>query len=339
MRCGRGVGGVMTLAPILLAALAMSACVPVAFPTTTRIEDKWRKEKKLPAAPIVPGRTTRAEVEDRYAAFTIETGIPDLYWARFRRSTWGGGVVGYPTGGGRAWSVANVLVSFGPDGTARRSVDAGEKQLLPDMIGMLAESAVPSAGGFEPVAIEGWSTELKGPDGRPRAFSDAVGVDLTERGVVVTRHPWGDMLDGGHWQRPPIVATVPFAQIARVQSVPGDPDSPESLTIKFSFKAKTAVGDHLTIDVSTNAIPPTARWLARFRPDLAGGAPLPTTLALAAGQVRAVTVGLENEVQPSMVRAALFFEPEPKTLGHLTFCTTPRSALVLLRWWAQAGRR
>lgn len=273
MRCGRGLGRLMALAPVLLAALATSGCVPFAVPATTRIEDRRHAERKLPAAPIVPGRTTRSEVESRYAAFTLDTGIPNLYWARFRRSTWGGGVVGFPTGGGRAWSVANVLVSFGPDGTARRSVDAGEKQLLSNMTRMLAELAAPSPGPFEPTLIEGRSSDLRGPDGRDRAFSNAVGVELTGRGVVVTRQPWEDAPDGGHSRRRAIAATVPFARIARVQSLPGDPEVPDTLTLRFSFTSKTAVGDHLTIDVSTVAIPTAARWLARFRPDLAGIGP------------------------------------------------------------------
>jgi hypothetical protein len=263
----------MAMAPVLLGALTMSACVPVAFPTTTRIEDQSRAERKLPAAPIVPGLTTRAEVEERYAAFTVETGIPNLYWGRFRRSTWGGGVVGVPTGGGRAWSVANVLVSFGPDGRARRSADAGEKQLLPTMTEMLVETGAPSPGRFESVVIEGQSRELKGPDGRPRTFSNPVAVGLTEHGVVVTRHPWQETPGGGRARRPPTVVTVPFAEIARVRSEPGDPAVPEVPVLKFSFRSNTAIGDHLTIDVSTDAVLTTACWLARFRRELAGSEP------------------------------------------------------------------
>jgi hypothetical protein len=262
------------LAVALPAAMATWGCVPVAFPMTTRIEDPAGAKKSLPAEPIVPGRTTRREIEERYRPFTVETGIPGLYWGRFRRSTWGGGLVGFPTGGARAWSVANVLVSFGPDGTARRSVDVGEKQLLTNMTEMLAESAAPASGRFQTTALEGQSADHEGPDGRPRTFAEKVEVALTESGVAVTRYRWGDWSGGD--LRPetlhPTVAVASFEQIAGVRSLPDDPELDGYSKLTFTFTSKTAVGDHVTMRVTTDEMLATARWLARLRPDLAVGA-------------------------------------------------------------------
>ncbi len=262
------------LAVAFLGTMAIWGCVPVAFPMTTRIEDPAGAKKSLPAEPIVPGRTTRREIEERYRPFTVETGIPGLYWGRFRRSTWGGALVGFPTVGGRSWSVANVLVSFGPDGTARRSMVVGEKELLANMTEMVADTDAPAPDRFGTMALEGQSADLKGPDGRPRTFAETVEVALTEGGVAVTRYRWGDWSGGD--LRPdtlhPTVVVASFEQIANVRSLPDDPELDGYSKLTLTFTSNTAIGDHVTMRVTTASLLATARWLARLRPDLAVGA-------------------------------------------------------------------
>lgn len=253
----------------LAAAMASSACVILPMRLTTRIEGPDRTKQKLPKSAIVPGKTTRQEVEAGYKGISVETGIPNLFWGRYRKSSWGVAVAGInPLGGsndwltdaysGRLWGMHNLLVTFDANGVVASAATVPEKDLHRRLMGMAGDLAAPPLELSSPMLLEDVFPDVGDQGGR-------IEIELNDAGLSVTRYP-----------------------------------------------------PHASPDV-----PP----------------PLPTTMALAADQVTAVGVGLENEVQPAMVRAAIFFAPEPKASGRLNFWTTPRSALVFLIWWAEVGKR
>ena len=252
---------------VLVGATAVAGCVPVAFPMSTRIEDATRAERHLPTEAIVPGQTTRHEIEERYRAFAVESGLPSLFWGRVRRSTWGAGVVGYPTGGSRAWSVENVLVIFNADGTVKSSAVVGEKELLPYMARLTVELGVPPPDLSRTIVIEGLPEKLAGREGLPRTWTHTVDLALTGTGVAVTKYPWV-VPDAGSSRRkpipPPTIADVAMERIESIRSGGGGGQNDgNQVEIKLSFTVKTAVGNQVTVRVSPATMPTFARWLAQ----------------------------------------------------------------------------
>ena len=115
--------------------LATGCIIPVR--TTTAVQNLTGQKQPLPKEAIVPGRTTREQIEQEYKSFAIDSGAPSLLWGRFRKSQWAvlWGVCaryGAPgcAGADCAWGTYNLLVSFDSEGHVKTSETVRDKELV-----------------------------------------------------------------------------------------------------------------------------------------------------------------------------------------------------------------
>jgi hypothetical protein len=245
------------LSVVLLGAAATSGCV-VPVKMKNRIEGPAGTKEGLSKEVLVPGTTTRREVEERYKGFAVDTGIPNLFWGRFRQSSWAVvfGVAGYAgaaTGGGRKWNVRNLLITFDDDGTVRSSEVVLDEEFQDRWMTSLAELAAPPLDLSRTVKIDGLPPDLG-------TYAPTIDPELTSSGVVVTSHPY--------WisKKAPPLPKVAGLSLARIESLTvGQGHARESVRmgVVLRFTGKTPVGRRLAFWVEPKAAPVLVRWLAQ----------------------------------------------------------------------------
>lgn len=261
MTRSRRFSSLATLGVVFFVAMATSACVVLPLRLKTRVEGPSGTKQGLPTEPIVSGTTTRLEVEERYRAFAVETGIPDLFWGRFRKSSWAviwavGGYYAGAAGGGRTWGVYNMFITFDDRGTVRSSVVVPDDEFQSCVTRMAAELHVPPLDFSQSPLVEG----LK-PD--PRTRNGAVDVELRSDGVVVTKYPvWTSKKKP---PPPPKVAVVPLERIERLTVGGSGSSEAVRMKVELRFTVKTNVGKRLTMWVDPRVAPTIVRWLAQVR--------------------------------------------------------------------------
>lgn len=254
MTRGRGPRLFVLPALVLAGALAASACVIVPLRVPTRIEAPDGTRQALPAAPVVPGTTTRQEVEERYKAFAVAHDVPNLFWGRFLKSSWAVfwavGWLGYgDAGGGRTWGSYNVLVTFDDQGSVKSSEVVPDRQYQEQMARATAELRTPPVDFTRTILIEG-------PPFDEGTRAGATDLELRADGVVVTRYPVQRSKKKA--PPPPRVAVVPLAGIERVEV--GRSGTATTMDLVLRFTAKTEVGRRVTIPLDLSTATLVVRW-------------------------------------------------------------------------------
>jgi len=249
----------VVLAVVLLGAMTATGCVVVPMKMRTRVEAPAGTKRVISKNDLVPGKTTREDVEGRYGAAAVGTDVPGLFWGRFRKSSWAFAAftalpAPYATGG-RLWGIRNLIVTFDEYGSVKDSFIVDEGDLHRPLMQALAEiSALPREWG-QPLSIRGHEPDPEKPGG-------AVDLVLTNAGAVVTRHP--------RWTRhplpqaPPAVVTARLADIESLTVGHGG-DDPSSVEVVLRFKEETSVGHHLTFKVDPQDAILIARWWAQVK--------------------------------------------------------------------------
>jgi hypothetical protein len=252
----------MMLCLAVPAAMAVSGCV-VPVRMKNRVEGPAGRKEGLPKEILVPGTTTRQEVEERYKGFAVDTGIPNLFWGRFRESSWAVvyGVAGYgggAAGGGRKWNVRNLLVAFNEDGTVRDSAAVADEEFQDRLSALVAELAAPPMDLSQPVKVGGLPPE-------PREVgAGTIDLELTSVGLVVTRYRY--WISKKMAPPPPTVATVPLERLESLTVGQGHAREAARMGVVLRFRGKTEVGRRLAFWVEPEVAPILARWLAQVKP-------------------------------------------------------------------------
>jgi hypothetical protein len=55
---------------------------------TTAIKTTSGQKMGMPPLALEPGKSTRQQVESQYRAFAVDSGVPNLFWARYLESRW-----------------------------------------------------------------------------------------------------------------------------------------------------------------------------------------------------------------------------------------------------------
>src|SRR5215469_6634127 len=86
------------------ASVALSGCLVVPIKMRTIDQTEAGKRTAEPATDIVPGVTTREQVEQKFHDIAVDSGDPQLFLGQFRKSGWAivyaAGGPGGATGGG-----------------------------------------------------------------------------------------------------------------------------------------------------------------------------------------------------------------------------------------------
>lgn len=248
---------------VFLGAMGATGCVVVPVRMKTRVEGPAGTKLELPKRLVVPGATTRAEVEEWYREFAVEPGVPNLFWGRFRKSSWayyyavGVGSAGASAGGaggGRTWGVYNLLVTFDPNGLVTSSALVPEKDLQARLAGAAAEAAAPPLDLTQPLFLENLV-----PDSSDRIR--AIDLALTDTGLTVLKYPpWRSRTTPAPL---PISAVVPMAQIERVQVGDGGTEAQGRVRVELRFTEQTDVGRRVVLWAEPRWASVIVRWLAQ----------------------------------------------------------------------------
>ena len=258
-RCRR-LRALVVLAVALLGGMTAAGCVVVPIRMRTRVEAPKGTAHELSKKDLIPGKTTRQDVEAKYSAAEVGTDVPGLFWGRFRKSSWAFAAftllpAPYATGG-RMWGISNLIVTFDENGSVRDSFVVSERDLHRPLARALAEVSAPSLGWESPLSIHGLE-----PDSEESGRS--VDLELTSAGAVVTKH--SRLGRDGKPRSPTAVATVGLTDIASLTVGHGG-DRPGVVEVVLEFRAKTSVGGHLKFPVETRDAMTIARWWAQVRP-------------------------------------------------------------------------
>jgi hypothetical protein len=242
---------------IALVAMAIAGCVmaPVKAPM---IEGPVGTVERWPKETLVPGKTTRVEVEERYKRFAMEAGLPNLFWGRFRESGWK--LVGGPIPGGyvpdepaRVWSVHNLLISFDSGGVVKTQEIIDDENLVERLGELAMAQGVPPLDLAQPVSISGQEDSMQ--------FT----LVLTAGGVAVT----GERLPYP-WEKPePVIRTamVPVAQVEKLSVGLSYWTMDTTVRVAFRFAEKTAVGREVVFNARPDKAVLLARWMQQVKPE------------------------------------------------------------------------
>ena len=142
---------------LVVCALFLFACAIVPVKTTTAIKGSAGQKARLPAEALIPGETTRDQVEVRYKTFAVESGIPSLFWGRFQKSNWAvvaTGFFGVLADAQRVWGGYNLLASFDANGTLKSYEIIPDKELLARFVAMRHEARFPTLDFLQPIRLE-----------------------------------------------------------------------------------------------------------------------------------------------------------------------------------------
>src|SRR5690242_18321091 len=165
----------------ILCLLFASGCLIVPVRTTTATRDPAGHKSKLPQLSLVPGQTTRADVEAKYSQFAVDSGIPSLFWARFSKSSWAllAGFGGYGAGSAsaeRVWGNQNQLVNFDPDGMLLSSEIVPDKNLSARLAALVQERRFAALELSPPITVTGQNMA-----------GNVVDLQLSAKGMTITR--------------------------------------------------------------------------------------------------------------------------------------------------------
>ena len=199
------------LTSILLSTFSTTGCLVLPIKTGTHIQNPTGEKDTLPKFAIVPGQTTRGQVEEQYKAFAVDSGVPNLFWARFRKSTWAmfwgvGGYGGAAAGGGRMWGAFNLLVRFDQNGTVASSDVVQDKDLLARLRSLCAEKDFPALDLSQPTHVNGVQVYV---------LNSPVEFQLTE-GTIMVRRYLPDRKVHKRWvPQPPVIASFSSRRMIR----------------------------------------------------------------------------------------------------------------------------
>lgn len=257
---------------ILLCGALVSACIVVPVRTPTVTQNPIGQKDKLPTLALIPGQTTRAQVEDQYKTFAVDSGAPNLYWARFRQSRWAvfyaaGGGYNAVGGGGRTWGTYNLLVLFDSNGNVKSSEIRRDKDLLDRLQTMCKDHQFPALDLTQPITLK---LDL---NQRSDVFSSSawdqarrrgilwIELRLSETEMIVTMHKQDRIVHKQPVPQPPEIVAVPVADVLRVKT--NWTESPSSIpaTVQLSQEKRiTSIGSKLKFDTSPSELLTLLRW-------------------------------------------------------------------------------
>lgn len=207
----------------------------------TVITDQAHNQQSLPDDPPIPGKTTRQQVEQEYKAFAIDSGVPNLFWGRFRKSSWAA-----PPATGRVWSIENLLVTFDSNGIVKSFDTVSDTKLLERVASLCKAQAIPPLDLSTPIHIGGVAE-----------FDYRVDLRLLSTGLEVTRPR--PSRNPPKRPKPSETITIPSVKVTGIQVDSVDESAPIPVFLKFS--EKTIFGNHIYFKAEPQMVLTLARWL------------------------------------------------------------------------------
>jgi hypothetical protein len=227
----------------LWCAFSLVGCIPVPVRMTTVITDPSHQKQSLPDDPPIPGKTTRQQVEQQYEAFAVESGVPNLFWGRFRKSSWA-------LAADRVWSDHNVLVSFDSNGIVKSFDTVPDSELLDHLVSLCKAQAIPPLDLSTPVHIGGVAE-----------LNNRVDVQLFYTGLEVTRPR--PSRNPPKRPKPSETITIPSVQLTGIEV--GFTGEFRPILVILKLSEKTIFGKRLVFEVEPHMVLTLARWLEQLK--------------------------------------------------------------------------
>ncbi len=251
----------LSLVFALVGTFVIAGCIVIPVRTRTIIQDPAGQKQSLPKLLIAPGTTTRQQVEQGYGAFSIDTGTPNLFWGRFRKSAWyvfagAGGYGGAAATGGRTWGTYNLLVRFDSEGNVKASEVVHDKELVKHFIAMSNGNELATLDFSQSICVGGAQVGITSAPGT------SIALQLSASNVVITRQKPNTTFKRKPKPRPPEVVTLPLSEITGIR-VDGYSDQANEIPITVSFSHKTKLGKQITFRAVPSAVLTLVRWQQR----------------------------------------------------------------------------
>ncbi len=244
----------LSLVFTVLCVLVIAGCFVIPVRTRTVTQDPAGQKQSLPKLLITPGTTTRQQVEQEYKAFSIDTGTPNLFWGRFRKSAWYvvAGVGTGPGTAGRTWGTFNLLVRFDPDGNVKTSEVVHDKELVKHFVAMSDGNEFAALDFSKPICVGG----VEGPlTIAPETYVD---LQLSASDVVITRQKPNTRSKREPKLRPPEAVRLPLSEITGVRVLYSDQANEIPIIVGFSHKTK--LGKQIIFKPEPSAVLTLVRW-------------------------------------------------------------------------------
>jgi hypothetical protein len=259
----------LALLVALFSVMFATGCLVVPIKTGTHIQNVSGKKDALPKFEIVPGKTTRQQVEEQYKTFALDSGAPNLFWGRFRKSTWAmvagvGGYGGGTAGAGRMWGSFNLLVGFDSNGSVKTLDTVQDKDLFGRLQTMCKEHDFAAFGPSPPVKLKAWQVT------RPYT---PVELLLSEGGIKIIKHRPDRKIHKEWVVQPPLVAFLAASEIPGIKVDPSD--NLDYIPVTLRFTGKTPVGERLSFTALPSSVVTLSCWQqqvqAAVRPNPSSG--------------------------------------------------------------------
>ena len=224
-------------------AFSLVSCIPLPVRMKTVVTDQAHKQQSLPDDPPIPGKTTRQQVEQEYKAFAVDSGVPNLFWGRFRKSSWA-----VPPD--RVWSIENLLVSFDSNGIVKSFDTVSDTKLLEQIARLCKAQAIPPLDLSTPVHIGGVAE-----------LNYRVDVQLFYTGLEVTmprpsRNP-------PKKPKPDETITIPSVQLTGIEI--GFTGESQPILVILKLSENTIFGKRIGFEAEPHMVLTLARWLGQMK--------------------------------------------------------------------------
>ena len=237
--------------------LALTGCLIAPIKMRTLTKDPAGNRALVPSDVPIPGKTTREQIEEKFQTFEMESGEPALFWGHFEKSSWAlawvvGSYTGGYAGGERLWSEYEILATFDENDIVR-SFDVFPQKTMVQRVANLQKL------GLLPPLDLSTQIELDGAKVIPSFMHVTLELSSDELKATV-RHPEPKPSKKPKKAKPPVIASIPVAQIVgiSIESQNRDPARPFSLGLKFS--QKTPVGKSLNVFLTARDSLTVIRW-------------------------------------------------------------------------------
>jgi len=206
-------------------------------------------KERLPAEAPVIGRTTRKQVEEQYKAFAVESGLPNLFWGRYRKSRWE--VLQEP--GLRAWYTYNLLMSFDENGVVSTCDTIPEDKLLNRFEAIAKERGFPALNLSQPIKVSG----------RALLWHASVELQLSDSGMSVTMLSSDPV--SSERLAPNKSFNVPAEQLSLGKCCTWHAYQASEVALALQFSKETVVGKEIYLIAEPRVALTLVRWLDQVK--------------------------------------------------------------------------
>ncbi len=206
--------------------------------------------ERLPTETPVIGKTTRQQVQAHYQALAVESGLPDLFWGRFRKSRW----VNFE----RVWDTYNLLIIFDSSGLVKSCDTVSDEKLIDRFGAMYEKQSFPMLDLSQPINVSGSSAYTPVRLHQTAAVPVNLQLSSGEMLVIIQKSSSDKRLPSSTFK-------VPATQVSFDTCCEPSTHPASELAIELKFSKKTIVGKSMYFTAEPRVTLLLVRWLQQVK--------------------------------------------------------------------------